>query len=185
MKNLEFYIYDSELWCIRDDGRNDKVTEQDTDLISDLLSVIREQYPDAYQALSDYYKKSALNVSYYQYLMIRRFVKCNFGLLDNTQKDVDLFGKLHFERVPCPLRGECPLEGVVCCPKFNTKISEAELRVMRLYYQGYDKQEIASQLYLSAYTVKNHILSVYKKLGIHEKAEFIKYANDHQLFTEQ
>ena len=184
MKGLEFYIYDSELWCLRADGRNEKVTEQDTNLVRDLLEVIREQYPEAYKALSEHYKKSALNVPYYQYLMVMRFVKCNFGNLDNTQQDVDLFGRLHFERVPCPMRGECPFEGVICCPKFNTKLSDAEMRVMRLVYHGLDKAEIASQTYLSPHTVKNHILSVYRKLDIHEKAEFIRYAENHNLFTE-
>jgi len=31
--------------------------------------------------------------------------------------------------------------------------------------------------------VKNHIKSVYRKLGIHEKSEFIRYANKNNLFN--
>ena len=54
---------------------------------------------------------------------------------------------------------------------------------MKLVYKGVSKAEIAEQLYISPYTVKNHIKSVYLKLGIHEKAEFIQYANNHNLFN--
>ena len=50
-------------------------------------------------------------------------------------------------------------------------------------YCGKDKDEIAENLFLSPHTVKNHIKSAYCKLGIHEKSEFIKYANAHNLFS--
>ena len=80
------------------------------------------------------------------------------------------------------MRGECKLESIVCFPKFNTRLSEAELRVMHLVYDGVGNDEIAERLYLSPHTVKNHIKSVYAKLGIHEKSEFIRYANKNDLF---
>lgn len=81
------------------------------------------------------------------------------------------------------MRGECALEGIVCMPRFNSTISDGEMRVMRLVYQGLDIPAIADQLYLSPNTIKNHIKSVYKKLGIHEKADFIRYANNNNLFA--
>ncbi len=181
MEQLEFYIYESELWCKYADGRNEVVTENDTNLIESLLGMIREHYPVAYKALEKEYQKSAANVPYYQYLIIRRFSKCNFGKLDTTKLDV-ASGRFNFEKVDCPMRGECKLEGVVCFPKFNTRLSEAELRVMRLVYDGVGNEEIAERLYLSPHTIKNHIKSVYAKLGIHEKSEFIRYANKNDLF---
>lgn len=52
MNDVEFYIFDSELWCIYPDGRNERVSEQDKDLIQGILQRIREQYPDAYKALT-------------------------------------------------------------------------------------------------------------------------------------
>ena len=54
---------------------------------------------------------------------------------------------------------------------------------MKLVYKGVSKEEIAEQLYISPYTVKNHIKSVYLKLGIHEKSEFIQYVNNNNLFN--
>lgn len=183
MGGLEFYIFENELWCKSDDGRNEIVTEDNTELVRTILDAIREHYPRAYTALAKEYQKSAMNVPYYQYLMVRRFCKCNFGRLDSTKADIEQSGKLNFEKVECPLRGECKFEGVICSPKFNSKLSEAELRVMRLIYNGASKEEVAEQLYLSPNTIKNHIKSVYLKLGIHEKSEFIRYANNNNMFN--
>ena len=184
MENLEFYILDNELWCLCPDGRNEQVTEHNTELVREILSKIREFYPEAYKDLSKWYQKSAANVPYYQYLMVNRFCRCNFGKLDNTKKDIGRNGVFNFERVDCPMRGECPHENKVCCPSFNSNLSDAELRVMKLVYDGCDNDEIADQLYLSPHTVKNHIKSVYAKLGIHEKSEFIQYANKNNLFKD-
>lgn len=179
---IEFYIYNDELWYITADGQNRKLAERDTDIISDLLTMIAEMYPTAYAALQEEYSRSATNVPYYQYLMVRRFCKCNLGKLDGTKIDL-VNGSFNFERVACPLRGECKREGVICCPTFNSRLSEAELRVMRLVYDGLEKDEIAARLFLSPHTIKNHIKSVYAKLGIHEKSEFIKYANENNIFN--
>ncbi len=162
MEGLEFYLYESELWCKSEDGRNWAVTENDTELIQQVLSMVREQFPEAYHALEQVYKKSAGNPRYYQ------FTKC---------------GSFCFEKVDCPLRGECAFENVICSPKFNSTLSRQELRVMKLMYEGKNKEEISSELYISPNTVKNHIKSVYTKLGIHEKSEFIQYANKNHLFN--
>ena len=183
MGNLEFYMFEGELWCKSDDGKNTIVDETQTELIKYMLDGIRERYPLAYKALTKVYQKSALNVPYYQFLIVKRFCKCNFGKLDGTKDDVESNGKFNFEKVECPLRGECSFEGVICSPKFNSKLSEQELRVMKLVYQGKQKEEIAETLYISPYTVKNHIKSVYLKLGIHEKSEFIRYVTENNLFN--
>lgn len=183
MEKLEFYIYENELWCKYADGRNEVVTEQSTELIQYLLERIREHYPEAYKALEKEYKNVAFYVPRYQFLMVRRFCKCNFGKLDPTKLDVETSGEFNFEKVDCPLRGECKFDGLICMPKFNTKLSQAELRVMQLVYEGASKEEIAERLYLSPNTVKNHVKSVYCKLGIHEKSEFIQYANKNHLFS--
>lgn len=182
MENLEFYILDNELWCLFPDGKNERITEGSTETIREILSKIREFYPEAYGALSKWYQKSASNVPYFQFLIVSRFCKCNFGKLDNTNKDINKNGIFNIEKVDCPMRGECKHENIVCNPKFDSRLSEAELRVMKLVYGGYGNDRIAEMLYLSPHTVKNHIKSVYLKLGIHSQAEFIRYANNHNLF---
>lgn len=120
---------------------------------------------------------------YYQYLIVRRFCKCNFGNLDDTKADVGKSEPFCFEKVPCPLRGECKYDGVICSPKFNSSLSEQELRVMELIYNGATNDDVGEKLYISPHTVKNHVKSVYRKLGIHEKSEFIRYANKNNLFN--
>lgn len=184
MKDLEFYIYENELWCMFPDGCNERVTESHTKLVRSILDRIREHYPDAYKALTECYRKSSQNVPYFQFLMANRFCRCNFGNLDRTKNDIDSKGMFNFERVPCPLRGECKYDGVICCPKFSSKLSDAELRVMKLVYEGHSNDEIADKLYLSPHTVKNHIKSVYIKLKVHEKSEFIDYAHRNNLFKD-
>lgn len=177
----EFYTCDDRVYCISD-GKNAEITEKDTELIDEFLAKIENFYPDAYKALRQCYIKSSINQPYFKFLMVRRFLKCNFGDLDTTQKDIDNDSVFHFEKVSCPMRGECKHECVICMPKFNCKLSEAEMRVMRIYYQDKNIESIADLLYLSAHTVKNHIKAAYAKLGIHTRGEFITYASRHQLF---
>lgn len=185
MDGIEFYMFGSELWVKYDDGRNEVMDETKTELIDFIINKVRDCYPSSYKALESIYSKSSLNKNYYQWLIVRRFCKCNFCRLDNTAYDVENIskdGKFNFERVECPMRGECQWEGIICMPKFNTKLSPAEKRVMKLYYEGKDKNEIAEHLFLSPETIKNHIKNSYLKLGIHEKSEFIRYAKDHDIF---
>ena len=183
MEGLEFYTIDGEVWYITSDGRNERLDESKEDIITMLIERMMECYPEAYKALSECYQKSATNVSYYRFLIVRRFCKCNFGKLDTAELDCRPSCSFCFEKVQCPLRGECKHEGIICMPKFNTQLSKKELQVMRLVYEGCSNEQVAERLYLSPFTVKNHIKSVYAKLGIHEKSEFIQYANKNHLFS--
>ena len=180
---LEFYMYESELWYMKD-GVNAKLDETKKDIISEMLNHIMECYPEAYKALAVIYEKSSCNVSYYQYLIVSRFCRCNFSELDTTHIDKTDDGVFNFEKVKCPLRGECKFEGVVCMPIFNNKLSQAEDRVMELWYKGYAIDGISEMLYLSPNTVKNHIKSAYHKLDIHDKAEFYKYAKKNNMYQD-
>ena len=182
MEGLEFYTIDGEVWYITSDGRNEKLDESRKDIIATLIDRMMECYPEAYKSLSEYYQKAAMSVSRYRFLIARRFCKCNFGKLDTAEQDCKPSLSFCFEKVECPLRGECKLEGKVCMPKFNSALSKKELEVMKLIYEGCSNDEVADRLYLSPFTVKNHIKSVYSKLGIHEKSEFIQYANKNHLF---
>jgi len=182
MEGLEFYIYNDKLWCKTDTGVNEVVTEHSTEIVSQILDAVRERYPKAYEALEKVYGRSSMNTPYFQFLMARRFCKCNFGKLDSTKLDRQRDGSFNFEKVECPLRGECQYEGVICMPKFNSSLSDAELRVMQLVYDGLTKEQIAERLFLSPHTIKNHIKSVYAKLGIHDIGEFMRYANKNHLF---
>lgn len=181
MEGIEFYTIENKVWFVTPDGKNECLDESKSDVVAYLIDRMMECYPETYQSLAKHYEKSALNVSYYRFLIAQRFCKCNFGTLDTTEFDCK--GIFKFEKVSCPLRGECKLEGIVCQPKFNSQLSKKELEVMKLVNDGMSNEEIAERLYISPYTVKNHIRSVYIKLGIHEKSEFVRYANANNMFN--
>lgn len=179
--NLEFYLYENELWCKDGHGHNFLVDATQGELLDNILNRVKECYPDAYNALKECYKDSAPNKIYYKYVMVKRFLKCNFGQLDSTFNDIE-GEKMNFERVDCPLRQECKYDGIICSPIFRTTLSAQEMKVGKLFYNGMSKSEIAGMMYLSPETVNNHIRNIYYKLGVHEKAEFVKYADEHNLF---
>lgn len=185
MEGIEFYILNDELWYHKDNGETGKLEQGNTEVVQKMIDLIREFYPEAYKSLARHYEKHSANVVYYLFLIVRRFCKCNFGKLDTTKDDIDRYGRFNFEKVECPLRGECSMQGIVCQPRFNTKISKAEMDVMKMYYDGYDTEEIAQALFISPETVKTHRKNVYTKLGIHEKAEFVKYADKNEIFRDK
>ena len=53
---------------------------------------------------------------------------------------------------------------------------------MQLCYEGAKDEEIAEKLFISLNTIQNHRKAVYKKLGVHSMAEFIKYAAENNIF---
>ena len=182
MRPIEFYTTPEGEVTLRPAGQAERqLQEHDTEFVQAMLSTIREFYPEAYAALMEIYSKSAANKQYRDYLAVRRFIKCNFGVYDNTI-DVDANWGFNFEFVSCPLRGECKWDGVLCQPKFNSQLSSRQLEVMQLCYEGAKDEEIAEKLFISLNTIQNHRKAVYKKLGVHSMAEFIKYAAENNIF---
>ena len=56
-------------------------------------------------------------------------------------------------------------------PAWFENLSKSERRVLRLLYMGKENKEIADELNLAVQTVKNHVGTIYKKLGIHSRDE--------------
>lgn len=181
--NIEIYSFEDDVWYRDGYNKHIKLSEADREFISHIISKLQEFYPKAFVRLSEVYSKCSANLPYHQYKIVWRFCKCNFGNIDNVN-DLATSGKMNFEHVTCPLRGECLHENIICHPEFNSRISEAEKRVLKMVYDGHDTEYIAESLCLSVHTIKNHIRNAYNRIGIHEKAEFIKYAKDNKLWQE-
>ena len=182
MKAIEFYTTPEGEITLRPIGEAERtLVESDTEFIQAFLEILKDFYPEAYSALMEIYSKSSTNKRYHDFLAVRRFIKCNFGLYDNMI-DVDDNWNFKFDFVGCPLRGECKHDRVVCYPKFNSKLSDRELEVMKMLYRGKTDSEIADSLFISLNTVNNHRKNSFRKLDIHSMPEFMRYAMKNNLF---
>ncbi len=56
------------------------------------------------------------------------------------------------------------------------RLSDREKTVFKLIAEGYTSRQIAETLYLSIKTVMTHRANIMEKLGLHNRAELIKYA---------
>lgn len=89
MRAIEFYTTPSGEVTIKEQGQPERqLKESDTDFIQSFLEILEEFYPEAYAALRKYYARYDGNKCYRDFLAVRRFIKCNFGLYDNMI-DVD------------------------------------------------------------------------------------------------
>ena len=182
MQAIEFYTTPEGEVTLREEGCAERqLQESDTDFIQAFLSTISDFYPTAYDALMQIYSINLHNKRYRDFMAVRRFIKCNFGVYDNTI-DIDTNNNFNFEFVSCPLRGECKWDGILCQPKFNSRLSERQLEVMRLCFEGATDEEIADKLFISINTIANHRKAAYKKLGVHSKSEFVRYAAKNNIF---
>jgi predicted ATPase/DNA-binding CsgD family transcriptional regulator len=60
-------------------------------------------------------------------------------------------------------------------------LSAREAEVLRLVATGLTNAEVAEKLFLSSRTVDWHLGSIYRKLGIHSRAEATRFASEHGL----
>ncbi|UNC91176.1 response regulator [Candidatus Contubernalis alkaliaceticus] len=68
--------------------------------------------------------------------------------------------------------------------KYDTLIeplTRRELNILALMAEGLSNSAIASQLHLSEGTVKNHVSSIYGKLGISDRTQAVLFALKHRL----
>lgn len=178
---VEFFTFNDEVWCRSENGTSK--LQASSEIVRVIYEKVSEFYPDAFKALNKEYG-NLMDEKYKRFRIVNRFLKCNFGIIDQTL-DLNDQGKFRFECVQCPMRGECKYENVICNPKFDSQISDAELRVLRLLYHGKSREDIADALCLSPKTVNNHIWNAYTRIGVHTLGEFIEYANSHNLFNDE
>jgi len=60
-------------------------------------------------------------------------------------------------------------------------LSTQERNIARNLKQGKSNQAIASELFLTAGTVKNYIITIYRKLHVTSRSEAIAYLHEHDL----
>lgn len=177
METVEFYNGpEGNVWICAESG-NREFSENDREIIEYLMEVLDKYYPDALLKLRNIYSDSQLNKYYYEFRIIYRFVRCNFGENDRLSVDLDN-GVLNFEEVKCPLRGICCDEGIICKPVARSPLHPAETNVARLYARGFSLFEIAKKLKKSVCTVNVQLFNIKKKLNLKNSREIIKIMNN-------
>ena len=156
------------------------LTQDDRELINKIYKKLEENYPETLQDLLKAYESH--NKVFTKFQVVNQFLKCNFSVHDN-HPDIDDDWNFIFEKVPCPMRGQCTLG--YCKPKLNMELSDREIEVIALHVEGYTQQHTADKLFISERTVHNHITNIYKKLGFTGKANpdklLINYAYKNHL----
>jgi len=62
-------------------------------------------------------------------------------------------------------------------------LSQRELEVLRLIADGATNRQVAATLFISQATVKTHLLHVYEKLGVNDRAAAVSEAHKRNLFS--
>jgi len=159
-----------------------EITESDTLIIQGILDYSKTFYPKQYEAVTEIYKLSSMNKTYYDFIRARRIVNCCYGEVD-SQPDIDKDGGRHSEYIKCPLIAECKWYKIICQPEFNSSLSGREKQVMKFYFEGIKTDVIAELLFLSIHTVNNHRCNSLAKLGLHSLEEFIAFAHKNKMFN--
>jgi len=74
--------------------------------------------------------------------------------------------------VACGERGR----GVLGSEPQPVTLSSAETRVLELVEEGLTNAEIAARLYVVEQTIKFHLSRIYKKLGVRNRVEAVRWA---------
>ena len=145
-------------------------------IVEEMVARIKELYPGAYAVLAEIYSRSERNRDYFEYRIVHRFIRCNFGEYDALSFDVTPNG-FNFEEVKCPLRGECLYEGIICKPKLQNRLSAREREVADLLSRGRSKYDVAEELCISICTVSRHIANIKARLNLNHTHQIIAYCN--------
>lgn len=58
----------------------------------------------------------------------------------------------------------------------SEELSPREREVLALIGRGMSNEQIARELFISPHTVKNHVSSIYRKLGVEDRAQAVLVA---------
>ena len=175
-RRIEFYVSPDGDVLVNEEGvpYTRPYTEQDNNLTEFVAGLIERQYPSAYQALELEYRASKPKARFFRFLIVHRFIRCNFGKFDGLTYDIE-GDVLHIEDVACPLKwkGDCPLKGIVCKPKpFGLTKRETEIAMMTSTGRSYD--EISEELGISHSTIKNIMQKIKEKLRLNTSKDITK-----------
>ncbi|WP_318506617.1 response regulator transcription factor [Bacillus sp. T3] len=60
----------------------------------------------------------------------------------------------------------------------SNPLSQREMEILKLVAKGYTNKEISNMIFISEYTVKNHMKNITKKLDIKNRVQLTRFAID-------
>lgn len=76
---------------------------------------------------------------------------------------------------------DVPQKNISPSPQPEDLLTPRELDVLNLIVQGFTNRQIAEELSLSVRTVEGYRANMTEKLGLHSRAELVRYAREHGL----
>lgn len=153
------------------------LTHQERRVIEPMLIKMRELRLPAVQWLESQFEGSRRARMYFDFLVVRQFIKCMMGKNDSLTMDIDDLGNFHYEKIDCPVSCHCKGAGLLCKGKNNSLLSKNEQMVVYLKSLGKTEKEVASILNRSPKTIHAHMDNCRHKLHAHSSAEVIRYFN--------
>ena len=154
MTGMEFYFTPKGEVMITDECGTRQLEQSNREFISEIITRMGIFWPEALEKASLEYTDRRYNIPWFEFSIVRRFLKCNFGEFDSTMDK----------------------------PKFNSTLSERELSVMRSFYEGMEENAIADKYCISLETVRTHKRNAFRRIDVHSLAEFFQYARKNNLF---
>jgi DNA-binding CsgD family transcriptional regulator len=114
---------------------------------------------------------------------IKQLIICLYGGFDHNP-DVKNGELQEPEYWPCPKRGNCKQEGILCEGlKTDTgeKLTSRQVQIIKLLAAGHQDKEIAGQLNLAISTIPAHKRIIYRKTGFDRKYQLTRWATQKYL----
>ena len=143
------------------------------DFIAPFMELITAHRPSAVDRLKERFSSSSANRHFQDFLICRRYIRCNFCGIDNKW-DIDENGNFNTEYILCPHTSECEDYGIVCNSN-ESILMPREKEVLKLIVDGYSNKEISEELFIAESTVHNHRNNMLKKLNVKNTAGLVKY----------
>ncbi len=90
---------------------------------------------------------------------------------------------IHDAERPAPAPGEDPQDRQVAWPGRDAGLSHREAEVLGFITRGLSNDEIARRSYLSINTVKSHIRSAYRKIGVTTRSQAVAWGYEHGFYS--
>lgn len=93
MESVEFYNTPEGDVMYKQLGKPvQELTADSREVIEEMLDLIKTRYPQTFRALCNLYTASELNRKVYEFNIVSRFCRCNFGEYDAHTPDIDADG---------------------------------------------------------------------------------------------